>query len=445
MSPFNGAHKDEISEAVRIMTQAKDTKIQFVDTTGWVDIETETTDKTHPTIEAHDKITDKLVRVVQDYITAQAADELKEVIEEALSVDSSKYTEDSYLVLKQAVDAADTLLQDENASQEELKTAAQVIRQALINLVEETPEEPEEPSAVRELLQKTYDKVKELSNEGVVDSAVKIFEEALANAKDILENRPDATDEEMLEAWNQLVDATNGLGFLKGDKSILEVLVSQAEEMTENEDRYVAEKWPQLEEALAEAKTVLTDNDAMDDTIDQAEDKLLDAILDQRYKANKDNLKALIDKANAIDLSLYTEKSVSVFKAALKTANVVLADESLSQDDQAVVDSAVKELDDAINGLVEISDGGNGNGGDGNTGDNGDNGNGGSGNTGDNENNGNNGSEDSSGDDTEAKDDSKTDAPKTGDNADVFIWGAVMVAALAGILAVLATRRRRKR
>ena len=291
---------------------------------------------------------------------------------------------------------------------------------AVFELKDTDPEEPEEPSAVRQLLQKTYDRVKDLSTEGVVDSAVKVFEETLANVRDILENRPDATDKELLEAWNQLVDATHGLGLLKGDKSVLEVLVSQAEEMTANADRYVAENWPQLEEALAEAKAVLEDGDAMEDTIRPAEDKLLDAILAQRYKADKDNLQALIGKANSIDLSQYTEASVSVFKAALKTANAVMADESLSEDDQAVVDSAVKELDEAISGLVKTSGGGES--GDGNTGDGGNDGNNGGGNTGS----------------------GRTDTPKTGDNADVFLWGAVMTAAIAGVLAVFVAERRRK-
>ena len=71
----------------------------------------------------------------------------------------------------------------------------------------------------------------------------------------------------------------------------------------------------------------------------------------QRYKANKDNLEDLIQKANGIDLSQYTAKSVAVFKAALENANLVLADTSLSEDDQSVVDSAVQELETAIKNL----------------------------------------------------------------------------------------------
>lgn len=59
----------------------------------------------------------------------------------------------------------------------------------------------------------------------------------------------------------------------------------------------------------------------------------------------------LIEKANAIDLSKYTEESVAVFRTALYNANLVLLNEDLSIDDQAVVGKAYDELDAAIQNL----------------------------------------------------------------------------------------------
>ncbi|MGW6282924.1 GDSL-type esterase/lipase family protein [Kribbella sp. NPDC055071] len=70
MSPFNTAHKTEIAETVGLRNAAGDAKVTYVDTTGWINVATETTDGTHPTIAAQDKISVKLATAIQDYLAA---------------------------------------------------------------------------------------------------------------------------------------------------------------------------------------------------------------------------------------------------------------------------------------------------------------------------------------------------------------------------------------
>ena len=135
------------------------------------------------------------------------------------------------------------------------------------------------------------------------------------------------------------------------DKSQLNLLIEKAEEMVKNADKYVETNWQQLVDALAEAKKVMENGEAQEEDVEAAAEALNHAILIQRYKANKENLKDLINKANEIDLSQYTAESVAVFQAALKNANLVLADENLSEDDQDTVDQAVEELAAAIENL----------------------------------------------------------------------------------------------
>ena len=202
----------------------------------------------------------------------------------------------------------------------------------------------------KSILRTTYEYALTLSTEGVVDSAVKYFEDAKTAAKAVLDN-PDATAEEIDTAWDNLLDGIWGLGLTKGDKTVLEQLIAKADEMVENVNMYVETNWSQLEEALAAAKEVYNDGDAMDDDIEPAAEALLNAIMAQRYKADKSILNDLVNKANEMDVSGYTAESVAVFKAALYNANLVLADESLSEDDQAVVDEAVAELNEAIENL----------------------------------------------------------------------------------------------
>ena len=142
------------------------------------------------------------------------------------------------------------------------------------------------------------------------------------------------------------------LSFTRGDKAMLELLITRAEGMVEHVDKYMADNWQQLVDALAEAKDVFADENAMDGDIQPVEEELLNAILAQRYKADKSILEDLISKAEGINLEGYTAESVATFRTALQNAQAVMADESLSEDDQAVVNEAVAALSDAMNGLT---------------------------------------------------------------------------------------------
>lgn len=214
-----------------------------------------------------------------------------------------------------------------------------------------------EETVSKSLLKKTYDYALTLSTEGVTDSAKALFEKALDEAKVILE-KDNATSEEVNAAWDNLLEGIWALGLVQGDKTLLEELIQKAEAMLPNENKYVAKNWPMLLEALEKAKEVMDDGDAMEEDVQPAAEELLNAILAQRYKADKSILEELIQKAEGIDESLYTRESIAVFRAALENANLVLADETLSEDDQETVDKAVKELKNTMDNLKKLSAGG---------------------------------------------------------------------------------------
>ncbi|MGW3956019.1 SGNH/GDSL hydrolase family protein [Streptomyces sp. NPDC004752] len=71
MTPFNTAHRDEISETVATRNAAGDAKVIHIETAGWIDTATETTDGTHPTVAAQEKISVKLATAIQNYLDAQ--------------------------------------------------------------------------------------------------------------------------------------------------------------------------------------------------------------------------------------------------------------------------------------------------------------------------------------------------------------------------------------
>ena len=221
------------------------------------------------------------------------------------------------------------------------------------------------------------------------------------------------TQEEVNAAWDNLLKGIWGLGLTQGDKSQLELLISRADQMMADADKYVKDHWEQLENALKAAKDVMADGDAMNEDIQSAADSLLNAILAQRYKADKSILEDLIHKAESMDLEGYTTESVAVFRAALKNANLVLADENLSEDDQEVVDNAVKDLTEAIDNLSAVD-----------------------------EKDPSDSSETDNGDSSDKpENEEKTGSPTTGDSSNILFWFTTVFAGL--MLAVLGFTRKR--
>ena len=129
--------------------------------------------------------------------------------------------------------------------------------------------------------------------------------------------------------------------------------MAKAEAMVAEQDKYVQTDWQQLVDALAQAQELLEDSgNALAGDVGEASEALLNAILAQRYKANKENLEDILNQAQAVDLSGYTAQSVAVFQAAFAEAQAVMADETLSVEDQDAVDAAVEALASAMNGLT---------------------------------------------------------------------------------------------
>ena len=209
----------------------------------------------------------------------------------------------------------------------------------------------ESASANKALLQATYDYAVNLDTTGVVQAAVDAFQKAMDEAKAVLDN-PNATQEQVNTAWDNLLEGIWALGLKQGDKTMLELLIHKAEGMLPNESKYLPDHWQELLDALAAGQDVMEDGNALQGDVETAVDELLTAILAQRFKADKSILEDLIGAAQGMDLTGYTAESVATFRSALAAAQAVMADESLSEDDQQVVDDAVAALQSAMDGLT---------------------------------------------------------------------------------------------
>ena len=213
----------------------------------------------------------------------------------------------------------------------------------------------ESASANKALLQATYDYAVNLDTTGVVQAAVDAFQKAMDEAKAVLDN-PNATQEQVNTAWDNLLEGIWALGLKQGDKTMLELLIHKAEGMLPNESKYLPDHWQELLDALAAGQDVMEDGNALQGDVETAVDELLTAILAQRFKADKSILEDLIGAAQGMDLTGYTAESVATFRSALAAAQAVMADESLSEDDQQVVNDAVAALQSAMDGLTAEGD-----------------------------------------------------------------------------------------
>ena len=344
------------------------------------------------------------------------------------------YTEESIANLNAAIEEAEKVLETA-ATQEEIDNAAAELQKAIDSLEEKGVSK----NTLEYFLNSAKEHVANGDTEGLVESVQKLFEEAIDEGEAVMADE-NATRDEVMNATLKLVKAIHALDMKAADKTDLEMAVELGDMI--DLSKYVEEGQKEFTDALAAAKEVLADGDAMQGDVDAAWDALVTAMENLRLKANKDALEDLLDEVSGLDLSQYTEESAAAFRTALASAQTVFADETLSEDDQQTVDAAVKVLADAKEQLVlkEENQGGSG---EGNT------------ETSGGDSSGNNGQEQGSGNTDNAGSDNRDSgtadgnsankAAKTGDDMNLALWAGVLAGSvLLTCGAVIFVRRRRK-
>ena len=291
--------------------------------------------------------------VIIDFLTsgcdqAQLADltALAAALTKADGLNSADYTPEAWQAVEAAALAGRRVYVDATATQAQVDAAAAALNEAMDNL----SGEPEEP-AFTGLLEKVYAEVAAQDYSNLIDSAKAYYEKALADAKAILNNPTAYTQAQVDEVTNRLFIANAMLGWEKGDPTMLQLLVDRANQMIANQDKYVTDTWQQLVDALAVAEETLANaSDTMQGQMDEAADALLDAILAQRFKADKSVLEELVNRATQMveNADKYVETHWQELLDALTGAQAIMADQTLSEDDQAKVDEAADALLDAI-------------------------------------------------------------------------------------------------
>lgn len=166
----------------------------------------------------------------------------------------------------------------------------------------------------------------------------------------LAEENPNAND--VAQMIYDLDKALSGLRLVT-DKDALNATIDQAEGL--DEGAYTADSWATLQEKLAAAKEVVADADATQLQVTQADDALQAAIdalvkVEAPQQADKDALQDLVDQYTGYHSTDYTAETWKPFKAAYDAAWEVLRNENATQ---AEVDAAYEALKAAGEALVQ--------------------------------------------------------------------------------------------
>ncbi|MEE1491094.1 MAG: family 78 glycoside hydrolase catalytic domain [Massilioclostridium sp.] len=212
------------------------------------------------------------------------------------------------------------------------------------------------PDIGKDILRKTIAYAQEQkadpSFENVIPMVQESFNAALENAIAV-EANPAADKDMVYNAWTTLMNEIHKLGFVKGDKTNLEKLILAGDGILVDIDNYIEDGKQEFTDALAAAKVVFNDPNALEGEVTEASDRLLDAMVNLRLKADKSLLGKTIEVANSIDTAVYTLESVNVFNTAKAEAEAIYNDDAYDRD-QAAINAATNKLQDAIDGLVPI-------------------------------------------------------------------------------------------
>ena len=246
--------------------------------------------------------------------------------------------------LKDAVKAAQDVVNDPDATADELKAANKAMTKAAQELWE---------IVTKAELEALIEAANGYLDGDYTAESLEALQAAIESAQAVAIN-DDATTAEVTEAVTNLSNAIAGLVEEAGiDKSALAYEIELVNEMLANIDNYVPSSVEGLADKLASAQQVYDDANAAQDAVDAATQALREARLNARTKADVSALEELVTYINSLDLSAYTAETADSVLVLADRALAKMSDPEITQDE---VDALAEELQSAIDELQPVSD-----------------------------------------------------------------------------------------
>ena len=271
-----------------------------------------------------------------------------------------KYTAESREDLRQVIEEAATVMNNENATQEEVDAKTAAVKKAEDNLVEIPV--PADKEGLKTIVNQAEETVKDTAT--YTEDSLKALQEAIKAAQAVLDD-PAATQEEVnaqTDALNAAIAALVEKPVV--DKTELQTAVADANEFAasdENKEKYTEDSWKTLEEAITVAQVVLNKPEATQEEVNDALKALKDAKENLKTKEpsvekpGKAELEETVNDANAFvkeleNPEMYTEESLNALKEAIAMAEEVLASETATQDE---INTAMRRVKEAKENLAQ--------------------------------------------------------------------------------------------
>ena len=242
--------------------------------------------------------------------------------------------------LRDAVQAAQDVVNDPDATADALKAANKAMSKAAQELWE---------IVTKAELEALIEAANGYLDGDYTTESLDALQAAIESAQTVAIN-DDATTAEVTEAITNLSDAIANLETITLDTSALEHEIELVTEMIANIGNYVPSSVEGLQEKLDAAKTALN-NATTQAEIDEATKTLREARLNARTKADTSALEELIAYVNSLDLSAYTKESAQAVIQEAARAEIMTNDPEITQ---AEVDDMVKTLQASVDNLVEV-------------------------------------------------------------------------------------------
>jgi hypothetical protein len=240
--------------------------------------------------------------------------------------------------LQDELTAAQAVLLDGDATQQEVTDAENAMLVAIMQMFEKANKA--QLQALVNLVQ-NYDEAK------YTPATWSIFATALAAAQATLLD-DNAVQSVVDSRYNALLSATTGLK-LRANFAALDAAIKQAQNILANADKYVASSLVGLQDQTTAALTVFNNKNSTQAQIDAARAALMAKVLNARLKADQSPILNALAIVSGLNLNLYTTQSVSPLSSAVTEAQALLSNEEAYQAD---IDSMAARILGAINNLV---------------------------------------------------------------------------------------------
>ena len=146
----------------------------------------------------------------------------------------------------------------------------------------------------------------------------------------------------MEKAWQDLYDAMLALS-RTADKSSLNAVLTQANLVMEEIDKYVEGSGETLRNAIDAAQAVMDDASATQAEVDAAAEALAKVLADLRKIPSKEELLELLSELEQLDLTKYTASSAAVMQAQINLLRATVEDANATGEEYAAVYYSAKE------------------------------------------------------------------------------------------------------